>query len=243
MVKVGPNSLVAIGNDAEGTKVWPIAVERVTASQSHVVLQGQVLDSQGQPIANASVERSPNRYYLDAWLEHATELDPWDATPLTIGSPVLGYQSIRLENGHPTVQTDAQGRFRFEHVKRGEYVLTVEADGYAPQSRNINTGPESPSQSFDLKSGRKVYSRVVDDTGQPVPGACVVLNRWHVHTDGAGYFSWSLEGPAPERVELKVYKRYDSRYQELTGVETFAQIERQPITLPRNLDNVEQSAE
>ena len=130
---------------------------------------------------NATVERSPNRYYLDAWLEHATELDPWKATPMTIGSPVLGYRSIRKEHGHPTVQTDSQGGFRFEQVKIGEYVLTVEADGYAPQSRNIKAGPESGSQQFDLKSGRKVQGRVVDDIGQPVPGACVVLNLWHVH--------------------------------------------------------------
>ena len=236
LARVGPDSLVTIGSDADGTKVWPIEVQRVQAPQRHLVLEGQVLDLQGHPVENASVERSPNRYHLDSWLEHATELDPWEATPLTIGSPVLGYRSIRAGNGYPTVQTDARGQFRFERVEPGEYVLTVEADGYAPQSRNINAGPESRSQPFDLKPGRKVCSRVVDDTGQSVPGACVVLNRWHVHTDEAGYFDWSLEGPAPEKVEIKVYKRYASRYQELEKVETFAQIERQPITLPRNLE-------
>ena len=234
LVKVGPNRLVAIGSDADGTKVWSIAVEREKVARSHVVLEGQVLDPQGNPIANATVERSPSRYYLDAWLEHATELDPWKATPMTIGSPVLGYRSICKGNGHSTVQTDSQGGFRFEQVKIGEYVLTVEADGYAPQSRNIKAGRESEPQQFDLKFGRKVQGRVVDDTGQPVPGACVVLNLWHVHTDGDGNFNWSLEGPQPENVEIRAYKRYDGRYQEFKGTETFARIERQPITIPRN---------
>ncbi len=28
----------------------------------------------GHPIAGALVERGPNRYYLDSWLEHPTEL-------------------------------------------------------------------------------------------------------------------------------------------------------------------------
>ena len=233
LVKVGSNSLVAIGSDVAGVKVWPIEVQRVKVSQSHTKLGGQVLDMEGNPIADATVQRSPNRYYLDAWLEHATALDPWNATPLTVGSPVLGYKSNRNEDGHPTLQTDARGRFRFERVQLGEYVLTVEADSYAPQSRNVKAGPESQWQQFELKSGYKVQGRVVDDTGQPVPGACVVLNRWHVHTDGAGYFDWSLEGLMPEKVEMKVYKRYDGRYQELKRIETFARLEGQPIVLPR----------
>ena len=50
---------MAIGNDAGGTKVWPIAVQRTKVSLTHVALEGQVLDAQGDPIANATVERSP----------------------------------------------------------------------------------------------------------------------------------------------------------------------------------------
>ena len=144
MAKAGPNKLVAIGSDGQGTKVWPITVERVKVSQTHALLQGRVLDQRGNPIADAKVERSPNRYYLDDWLQDATALDPWGhGTPLTVGSPKLGYRSIRKGNGHPTVQTDAQGRFRFDSVKLAEYVLTVEANGYAPQHRHIKVGPEA----------------------------------------------------------------------------------------------------
>ena len=49
--------------------------------------------------------------------------------------------SIRRENGYPTVKTDTQGRFHFDSVKLGEYVLTVKADGFAPQHRHIKVGP------------------------------------------------------------------------------------------------------
>ena len=233
MVKVGPNKLVAIGNDADGTKVWPIAVERVKVSQIHVALEGRVLNQQGNPIADAIVERSPNRYYLDSWLEHETALDPWKATPMTIGSPVLGYRSMQKQHGHPAVQTDAQGRFQFESVKLGEYVLTVEADGYAPQHRHIKVGPESKPQDFGLKPGRKVCNRVVDNTRRPVPGGCVVLNRWHTHTDLHGFFHWSVEAPLPEQVEIRVYKRHSGQYETLKTTLSFSQIERRPIILPR----------
>ena len=231
IVQIGQNRFVAIGSDAEGTKVWPISVRRVKVSQSHALLQGQVLDEQGNAIADATVERSPNRYFLDAWLEHTTELDPWKATPLTVGSPVLGYRSIQKQHGYPTVQTDAHGHFRFDSVKLGEYVLTVEGDGYMPQSRNIKVAPQVQPEQFDLKPGHKICNRVVDSTGRPVPGVCVVLNRWHVHTDPHGYYHWPVESPLPQQVALKVYRRYSGDYETLETTVTLSQLENQPITL------------
>jgi len=233
MVKAGPNRLVAVGSDAEGIKVWPLAVDRVRAPSLQAVLEGRVLDRRDNPIAKAHVECSPRRYYLDSWLEHETDLDPWDATPLTIGSPVLGYRTIDGRNGHPAVRTDARGHFRFSAARLGECVLTVEADGFAPQHRLVEVAPRPEAQEFRLNSGRKVSSRVVDDGGQPVPGACVVLNRWHVHTDLAGRFHWSVEDPLPEQVEIVAYRRYADQYGTLTVTVPFSQIEGQPLVLPR----------
>ena len=231
MIKVGPNELVVVGSDAEGTKVWPVSVERVTVSPGYAALEGRVLDEQGSPVVGASVGRGPNRYYLDAWLEHATELGPWKSTPLTIGSPVLGYRSIQKTNGHPTVQTDKEGRFRFDSVRLGEYVLTVEGDGYAPQHRHMKVEPRPKPQEFHLKRGRRVRNRVVDEMGCAVSGACVVLNRWHVHTDQGGYFHWSVEAPLPQQVEVRVYKRYSGQYEELKTTVALSQIDRRVITL------------
>ena len=151
---------------------------------------------------------------------------------LMVGStPVMGYRSIRQANGYPTVQTDEQGRFRFESVKLGEYVLTVEAEGYAPQHRHIKIRPKAKPHEFRLKAGRKVCNQVVDNTGRPVPGVCVVLNRWHIHTDSDGYFHWSLEDPVSEKVEIRVYKRYSGQYEELKTTVALSQLESEPITL------------
>ncbi len=107
--------------------------------------------------------------------------------------------------------------------------------GYAPQHRHIKVGPkpESRSQEFRLKAGRKVRSRVMDNTGRPVPGACVGLGLWHCHTDSRGFFHWSVEAPLPEQVEIRVYKRYSGQYETLKATVPFSQIEREPIILPR----------
>jgi hypothetical protein len=234
MIRVGPNRLLAVGNDGEGTKVWPITVDRVTAAATERTLHGRILDANGKPIANATIERSPNRYTADDWFEHATEKDPWyKRYPMTEGSPRLGFRSIREEDGYPTVETDEEGRYEFASIPLAEYILTVEADGYAPEQRHVKLRPQSEPQDFQLKPGRLVRSRVVDQEGRGIPGLCVVLNRWHTHTDAGGNFHWSVENPPWRQVDLKVYKRYSGKYESLEANVAFLDLERQPITLKK----------
>ena len=66
-------------------------------------------------------------------------------------------------------------------------------------------------------------------------------NRWlgHVWASACGtairtagvFFHWSVEGPPPEQVEIKVYKRYSDRYETLKTTVPFSQLESQSITL------------
>ena len=60
-----------------------------------------------------------------------------------------------------------------------------------------------------------------------------MLNRWHVHTDRAGFFHWSVDAPIPEQVEIRVYKRHRRQYETLKTTVPFSQIERRPIIVPR----------
>jgi len=155
MIKVGPNDLIAIGSDRNGVKAWPLSVERIKVSPSHVTLTGRVQDKQGNPVVGAFIERGDNRYTADDWQEHETDLDHW-SSPTLIGSPRLAFRSIQKINDYPTVRTDAQGRFRFDNVKLGEYVLTVEADRHAPQQRHIKVHTQPGPADFTLKDGRLV---------------------------------------------------------------------------------------
>ena len=52
-----------------GTQVFPVTVDRLKISADHVALIGRVLDVEVSPISGAWVERSPNRYTADDWLE------------------------------------------------------------------------------------------------------------------------------------------------------------------------------
>ncbi len=233
-VKVRPNKLVAIGGTERGTCVFPITVKRMKVSPARVALTGRVLDAKGNPIAGATVERSPNRYRADSW-EESTELDPWKIGPKIVGSPVLGYRSIQKENGYPTATTDKQGHFRFESVRLGELILTAEANGYAPQCRRVKVGPapDADAVDFSLKPGQAVRGRIVDSEGKPVSGASVVLNMWHVYSDRDGFFDWSAKAPVPRQVALKVYRRYDPRYGCYEGTLELSRIEQQPIVLKK----------
>ena len=216
MIKVGPNKLLAIGSVEGGTKVFPITVERVKDPRSGPFdLVGRVLDDRGKPIAGATVEYGPNRYTTD-------------------------YRPILAENGRPTVKTDGEGRFVFQGLKRGETMLTVEAEGYMPTLRHVKAEPGMKPVDFRLKAGHTVRGRVIDEKGKPVAGVCVIIGDlkkwdqyvdnadWHVHTDLSGRFALAFEGGPRESAKVRLLKY---NFVQLNRTFSLAQIQRQPIVM------------
>jgi hypothetical protein len=237
--QIAPNRLAVVGGVDNGTWVFPITVERKQVSPARGPLSGRVLDEQGEPVVGATVERSPNRYVADTWNIVPADKglpgyyhETYFADKMMPASPLFTYRSIHADSGHPTVTTDQQGRFQFDDVKLGETVLTVEADGFAPQHRHVSHVPHAKPTEFQLAPGRGVHGRVVDPQGQPVSGACVVLGLWHCHTDAHGRFDWSVTAPVPTKVPVKVYKRYSShQYEALQRTVALSEIEQRPIVL------------
>ena len=67
--------------------------------------------------------------------------------------------------------------------------------------------------------------------GRPVVGGCIVLNRWHCHTDRSGQFHWSVEAPVPDKVKVKSYKRYVGKYVPYEATISLSKLESQAIVL------------
>jgi|GEM_PF-1183581 len=230
--KTGPNSLMVIGGvSSAGTQVFPLTVKRTRVPSTMGELAGRVFDTTGRPIAGATVQRGPNRYAADDWLEHETDLDTWKAAPQIVGNPGLAFRSIRKPDDRTTVQTDAEGRFRMTKVPLGEFILTVEARGHAPQHRHVTVRPKPQPHKFSLSAGARIRGRVVDSQGKPISGVCVVLDHWHCHTDREGYFHWSARAPLPKQVTVRVHKRYNDTYTTFKQQVRFSELERRPITL------------
>jgi RNA polymerase sigma factor (sigma-70 family) len=83
--------------------------------------------------------------------------------------------------GMPTTRkfpADAEGRYRLPALSAGTTPLTIIAPGFAPQMREVELKPDLPNQDFRLVRGKPVRLRVVDDRGNPIPGASVTLLEW-----------------------------------------------------------------
>jgi protocatechuate 3,4-dioxygenase beta subunit len=78
----------------------------------------------------------------------------------------------------PNDRTDGRGRFRLEALAEGASLfLIVEHPGYAPlRTAAIEVPPAKPLR-LVLAPASRVAGRVVDDAGEPIAGALVVLLR------------------------------------------------------------------
>jgi peroxiredoxin len=113
--------------------------------------------------------------------------------------------SDRFGSHYPSTETDANGRFEFRHTRPGEMVLTVQADGYAPELKEIAVREGTEPVEFQLGAAHTIRGRVLDSEDKPIQGAFVAADTWRGHrsinwrseSDSEGYFEWN-GAPADE---------------------------------------------
>ena len=123
--------------------------------------------------------------------------------PIEAASVAQG--SDRFGSHYPSTQTDSEGRFTFENARSAEMVLTVQAEGYSPDLRQITVHKGIEPVEFRLERGHTIRGRIVDTAGNPIAGAFVAADtwrghrslRWRVDTDAEGSFQWD-DAPADE---------------------------------------------
>jgi len=137
------------GFDSDGQAIEVTLVAGAT-------LRGKVTDGR-QPIPNATVRLAPYR-----------EVDPQER--MFVG--MLG-----LPKGGDEVHTSSEGEFLYRQVVPGEYVVSVEVEGFTDsREERVVLAPNGESEvSFELDSGGSIFGVVVDAGGIVVEGARVRL--------------------------------------------------------------------
>ena len=126
------------------------------------------------------------------------------------GAPVAGGE-VRLraewnDARSDVVETDADGRFQMPSVGPGPVVLTAEADDWARSSErrlDLRPGEQLDAQDVRLLHGGRLAGRIVDASGDPLPGHRLVLqcNRTgdaqQTLSDARGRFGFDALAPGP----------------------------------------------
>ncbi|WP_224360878.1 carboxypeptidase regulatory-like domain-containing protein [Hyalangium versicolor] len=137
-------------------------------------LTGRVLDPSGKPIAGAEV-------FLAASAQKtitSVRCEECGLPLLSCPARESGLQTLAFfEHEHGfltprlTARTDAQGKFRFQHLAGVSFSVWAKAPGYGVAMRQ-RAAPGEPVELY-LPPLRSITGQVLDDAGQPVPGAHV----------------------------------------------------------------------
>ena len=107
-------------------------------------------------------------------------------------------RSQSVGSDQPIVETDADGRFRLEHLPPGETV--AHRPGERPRSRPDQDRCSSGVASVELKLGipRTIQGRVVDQHGKPIAGVRLTVDGWR----GFRTLDWKTETGSRRPVPL-----------------------------------------
>ncbi len=128
-----------------------------------------------------------------------------DANGEPIKGATVAQGSDRHGTEYPSKKTDAQGWFKFNNVRPGVMVLTVQKSDYAPELKEITVYEGMRDIGFKLGPGQTIRGQVVDVNGNPISGAFVTADTWRGHrsiewevdTDANGRFWWK-DAPTDE---------------------------------------------
>ncbi len=101
------------------------------------------------------------------------------------GKPIAGAEVICFEASDPGPYddaplsiTDAQGQFRFPHVRPKRMMLRVKARGHAPEMKPVAATDRVEPVVVTLGPPHVLAGRVVDTQNRPIPDAFVHIDTW-----------------------------------------------------------------
>ncbi len=120
------------------------------------------------------------------------------------GYPVVGAKA-RMgfgcfgSTGQPTATTNSDGRFILKNCKPGKSLVTIQADQFSPQFKEVTVGETNDNVDFQLEPGHVMKIRVVDSSGHAIRGAFFCADAWRgfssldlrLKTDDEGRAVWA----------------------------------------------------
>ncbi|RKH11502.1 carboxypeptidase regulatory-like domain-containing protein [Corallococcus sp. CA047B] len=170
---VRPASPVSASSMRQGLPAFK-AVAVSSGAQEGLTLTGRVLDGGGRPVADAEVSlaASAERTVADVRCDECgLALLACTAHETALHTRAFFEQQQGFLTPRATVRTDAQGKFRFEHLVGVSFSVWARAEGLGVALRN-RAAPGEPVDLY-LPALRSISGTVVDDSGQPRPGARV----------------------------------------------------------------------
>jgi protocatechuate 3,4-dioxygenase beta subunit len=179
-------------------------VEVSSGGAEGLALTGRVLDSAGRPVAGAEVflASSVERTLVDVRCDECGQaLLACTARETALHTLAFFEQARGFLTPRATASTDAQGRFRFEHLVGVSFSVWAKAPGLGVALRD-RAAPGDPVELY-LPPLRGIGGQVVDDAGKPLKGARVhaVSRRvplpFEAATGADGVFSLDGLGEGP----------------------------------------------
>jgi uncharacterized GH25 family protein len=98
--------------------------------------------------------------------------------------------------------TAPDGRLVLRKLCKGTYTVKVEAPGKAWAEHKVSLGPQLDPASIEimLQDGYEIAGQVVDEDGQPVPGATIAPDQWE-HSEDTMTFVNSCQWLKPATVD------------------------------------------
>jgi protocatechuate 3,4-dioxygenase beta subunit len=106
-------------------------------------------------------------------------------------------------SGRRESTTAANGTFLLVGCPPGRQLLSAEAPGYAPTTREVELTVDTEPFQLTLAPGKRLRLRVVNSQGLPIPQASVWLDTF-------GHGPWGLTGGAPSVVQADFNGRTDA---------------------------------
>jgi hypothetical protein len=160
---------------------------------------------------------------IDGIVQRSGDNEPIAGVKVTL-RPIVGGATSSNSSSETSVLTDGEGRFSIKNIPAGIYRLEASRNGYIPQAYgqrgrlgkgadvNIVPGQAIRGVLVQLTQQGSINGRIRSDTGEPVEGVTVQLQRYAYTPDGRRILDTIRSGTTNDHGDYRLYWLDPGRY-------------------------------